>query len=215
MANPVTAHILFNSIIKKHKSIVQDTSSSSLARMITKLCRKNGIKIINIVRKDEYVNEFDITFNSNSTNFWDNLSKAIKDEPSPSLYITYQGGNFPSRIFDRLPNNSTMCCCGNINSELLSGYSSTDFIFKGKTIIGFQVINYMAEMTEEEKQVVYQNIIEDFSVAYSNNVNSDGNALENSIYFTRISKEFSMQQFDEARKFYDSNMSKGKIILKP
>ena len=206
MANPVTAHILFNSTIKSHKAIIQDTASSALGKMITKLCVKNGIKIINIVRKQDNVQMMNdlgssYTLNFNSNDFWKTLPTVVQ-ELSPSLYITYQGGYFPSQVFDKLPMKSVMCCCGNINNELLSGYSSTDFIFKGKIITGFQVLKHLDKLSAEEKSNIYNSIIQDIS-------NGDN------IYYTQISKEFKFSEWDEARKFYESNMSKGKIILKP
>lgn len=206
MANPVTAYCLFSQVISKHKAVVLDTASSALGKMIIKLCVKNGIKIINIVRRDENIKMLNdlgsnYTFNSNSSDFWQNLSAAI-EELHPSLYVTFLGGGFPSQIFDKLPKKATMCTCGNINNELLSGFSSTDFIFKGKIIIGFQVLHYLAEISAEEKAKIYKSILDDL-------------ASGDKIYYTDIAKEFPLNQWDEARKYYESNMSKGKIILKP
>jgi NADPH:quinone reductase-like Zn-dependent oxidoreductase len=53
LSNPTTAFTMYESLIKNHKAIVQDVASSALGKMITKLAKKNNIKIINIVRKEE------------------------------------------------------------------------------------------------------------------------------------------------------------------
>jgi NADPH2:quinone reductase len=208
LGNPLTAKSIFDEIISKSKTraIVQDTSSSALGKMITKLCIKNNIKIINIIRKDDnlkLLQELGSEFNLNSTseNFLKNFENFSK-EINPDIYITYQGGNFPSRIFNLMPNDSKMVSCGNINNEKLNGFSTTDFIFKGKTIEGFQVLNYLKEITIEQKE----NLI---------------NCVKNSIingdreFITDINKEFLLEDYEKAFELYNTEGSNGKIILKP
>ena len=91
LANPLTANCLFSSIISKHKAIVQDTSASALGKIITKLCYKNNVKIINIVRRDEnlkMLNDIGSTYTLNSTSetFWNDLNKAINDVAPKSIH---------------------------------------------------------------------------------------------------------------------------------
>jgi NADPH:quinone reductase-like Zn-dependent oxidoreductase len=206
LGNPLTAKCLYDEIISIHKGIVMDTASSALGKMINKIANKNNIKVINIVRRDESIELLkasgsDVVFNQNSPTFLQDLGKKIK-EVKPSLYITCQGGGLPSRIIDLMPDNSTMCCLGNINNEQLSGYSSTDFIFKGKSIIGFQLFNSLAEKSDEQKKEIISSVIESLSKG------------EN-YYQTEIAGEFKFDQWEVSRESYEKNMSKGKIILKP
>jgi NADPH:quinone reductase len=204
LANPATAYGLYESIIKGHKAIVQDVASSALGKMITKLAKKNNIKIINIVRKEENLKILnglgsDYAINSSASSFLDDLAKGINDI-KPSLYITYQGGYYPSLVLDKMPNHSIMCVVGNINNEKLTGYSSTDFIFKRKKIIGFQLFNYFQDIGIEERKNIFRIIAE-------------GLANGDETYKTEIQKVFKLSEWSEARKFYEGNMSKGKIVL--
>ncbi len=208
LANPLTAKALFSHVIlkSKAKAIVQDTSSSSLGKMITKLCIKNNIKIINIVRKKENIQilkDIGSQFNldSSSQDFFNDLENFI-NQLNPDIYISYQGGNLPSRIVDKMPFDSKMVTCGNINNEKLAGFSTTDFIFKGKSIEGFQILNYLQDISEEEKKGIYNEILKSLE---------DGN----SEYFTNISKEYPIEDFNKGYEDYLANSSLGKIIFKP
>jgi NADPH:quinone reductase-like Zn-dependent oxidoreductase len=206
LGNPLTAICLYDSIIKNHKAIVQDTASSALGKMITKLCVKNGIKIFNVVRRDENIEPLtkigsNLTLNSTSSTFKKDLEEAVKSL-EPSLYLTYQGGSLPSVIFDKLPDGAAMCSCGNINNQVMYGFSSTDFIFRAKKAFGFQLFNYLKEITEDQSEFYYKYILESLS--------GDESTLK-----TEIVKTFKISEFEEARKFYESNMSGGKIILTP
>jgi NADPH2:quinone reductase len=208
LGNPLTAKSIFDEIISKSKTraIVQDTSSSALGKMISKLCIKDNIKIINIVRKENNIKILqelgsEIILNSTSENFLKNFENFSK-EINPDIYITYQGGNFPSRIFNLMPNDSKMISCGNINNENLNGFSTTDFIFKGKTIEGFQVLNYMKEISNDKKENLFDYVKNSLIVG-------------NREFITDINKEFSLKDYEKAIELYNNSASKGKIILKP
>jgi len=208
LANPLTARGMFDEVISnsKTKAIIQDTSSSSLGKMVTNLCLKNGFKIINIVRKEEnikFLEQIGSTYNlnSNSKDFLKILEQLIK-QINPDIYITYQGGNFPSRIFEKMPNDSKLISCGNINNEKLFGFSTTDFIFKGKSIEGFQILNLLNEICEQKKTFMYESIL---------------NSMEegNSEFYTNINREYKLEDFQKGYEDYKNNSSLGKIIFKP
>lgn len=206
LGNPLTAKCLYDDILNKHNCIVLDTAASSLGKMINKIAKKKNFNVINIVRREENVELLkkscaDVVFNQNSPTFLQDFSKACK-ELKPSLYITCLGGAFPSRIIDLMPDDSVMCCLSNINNEPLSGYSSMDFIFKGKTIIGFQLFNYLQERNDDEKRKIFYSVVESIS---------EGEEF----YHTDIVEEFKFENWEEAKEKYEKDMSKGKIILKP
>lgn len=210
LGNPLTAKGLFDAVIStsKTKAIVCDTSSSALVKMITKLCIRNKIKIINIVRKAEdalLLEKIGSEHNLDSSDksFLNELDKKIK-EINPDIYITFQGGNLPSRILDKMPFDSRMVSCGNINNQKLFGFSTTDFIFKGKSIEGFQILNYIKEISNQKRTELYDTVMD--SLIEQN---------ENSEYFTNIYKEYDIKDFDKGYKDYENNASFGKIIFRP
>jgi len=208
LANPLTAKCLFSEVISKSKAkaIVQDTASSNLGKIITKLCLKHGIRIINIVRKEENLKLLEdvgskFNLNSNDKNFLSSLENYVQ-QLNPDLYISYQGGNLPSRVFDKMPFDSKMISCGNINNEKLNGFSTTDFIFKGKSIEGFQIFNYLKQISEDEKRKMYDEVLKSVEVGESE-------------FLTEIYKEYALEDFDKAYEDFKVNSSRGKIVLKP
>lgn len=208
LANPLTAKGMFSEIIlkSKNKAIVQDTASSSLGKMITKICLKHGIQIINVVRKDEnfkLLEEIGSKFNlnSNDKNFLSSLENYVK-QLNPDLYISYQGGNLPSRVFDKMPFDSKMVSCGNINNEKLFGFSTTDFIFKGKSIEGFQILNYLKEISDQRKKELYDEVLKSVEAGEPE-------------LLTQIYKEYALEDFEKAYEDYKANSSLGKIVFKP
>jgi NADPH2:quinone reductase len=207
LGNPLTAISILNSIILKNscKAIVADCAGSALIKIINKLCKVRDIKVINIVRKEENIKllndlGFEHVLNSSNSAFGDDLKK-LSDEIKPSIYLTCLGGFFPESVFSRLPPRSTMVCIGNMNNEKLGGFASTDFIFQDKSITGFQLFNYLKSLSKEEHLAHINSVME--------NISKDGACC------TDINKEFSFNEFEEALKEYQTNMSKGKIVLKP
>ena len=61
---------------------------------------------------------------------------------------------------------------------------------------------YLKEISEKQREFYYCYILENIS-------------RDNSTIKTEIAKIFKLSEFEEARKFYESNMSSGKIILTP
>ena len=205
LANPVTALGMYHGLLKGRKVVLQDTASGALGTIVTKLCVKNGIEIINICRKEENLSNLakagsKHNFASDSKTFLTDLKQVILDL-KPDLYLTYTGGNFPSKVFDLLPNDSQMCNLGNMSGQDLDGFSSTDFIFKGKYITGWSIFNFAVEYSGGMKK-----LLEELRDSFNRGENT---------YDTFIVKEFSLKDVKEAIKFYSENMSKGKIVLTP
>jgi NADPH:quinone reductase-like Zn-dependent oxidoreductase len=207
LSNPLSAVCLFNDKIKdKCKALIVDTAGSAIVKMINRLCKAHDITVINVVRREENVKllndlGFANVYNSTASDYNDKIKAAI-DEIKPSIYLSFMGGDFPVKMFERLLPGSTMVCAGNINNEKLHGFGSPDFIFKDKSIEGFHLFVYLKTVPEEDRKALIDCILKNLS-------------SKDSTYHTEVSKEFKFSEFEEARKYYESNMSKGKILLKP
>jgi NADPH:quinone reductase-like Zn-dependent oxidoreductase len=206
LGNPLTALCMYEIVIKQHnaKAIVIDTAASALSKMINRLCLRDGIQVINIVRNEENIKllkdtGIEYVLNSNSSTFNKDLVDYVS-KLQPSIYISFLGGNFPYKVFTRLPRKAVMVFAGNINNELLCDFNTTDFIFSEKSIEGFQLFNYLNDIPEGTQSKMIDSITKELS--------------SDSVFYTTISKEFTMEQFDEAKKYYEENMSKGKILIK-
>lgn len=206
--NPFTARGFLEEVLLKdqYTSIVIDTASSALAKMILKLCVRHQIKVITITRNEssqkrlaEISSDF-INLNSSVSSFTKDLKAAIA-ERTPSLYVTFQGGNLPSRVFDALPNKAKMVSLGNIQREKMWGFSTHPFIFQEKSITGYTVFPYFTELKQSNKiDKVALEIISD------------------EVYSTELSEEgieFGFKEFNEGIQYYNKNSSKGKLLFKP
>jgi NADPH2:quinone reductase len=206
LGNPLSALCLFNEkILNKCKTIVIDTAGSTIVKMINKLCKAHNIEVINIVRREENVKllndlGFLHVYNSSASDFNDKIKNIIA-ELKPSTYLSFMGGSFPVQMFDKLLPQSTMIFAGNINNEKLHGFSSTDFIFKDKSIEGFHLFVYLKTISHVEQKALLDGILQ--------NLSKEG------AYHTDVSREFMFSEFEEARKYYEGNMSRGKILLRP
>lgn len=206
--NPFTARGFLEEILLKDKysSIVIDTATSALAKMILKLCKRHGIKVITItrsetsVKKVSSINPDNINLNSSDPKFIEQLKLAC-DERQPSLYVTFQGGNLPSRVFEVLPNKAKLMSLGNIQREDMYGFATFPIIFHEKTIEGYTVFPYFGELKKN-------NLLD--KIAYE--------MMSDEAYFTELSEdgvEYSLKDFNEGIADYKKNSSKGKILFKP
>lgn len=206
--NPFTAKGLYVDVIEKEaiKSVIMDTSNSSLGKMIAKLLLRSGIKLINIVRNDEAIKTMEsiskdfTNLNSTSDDFIDKLKEAISKN-HPQMYLTFLGGNLPSRIFELMERLSSLVLLGNINNENLSGFSTAPLIFQEKRIFGYSVMNYFTYLQKSNKMnEVCEEILSDS--CYETSFNKDA-------------KEFCLKDFNEGVEYYNKNSSKGKIVFRP
>jgi NADPH:quinone reductase-like Zn-dependent oxidoreductase len=208
IGNPRTAYYQFKTFVidKGVKSVLQDVGSSALGKMITSLCIKHGITILNIVRKAENLKFLEdvgskLNYNSKDPNFTTSINNAIK-EHQPTVYFSYLGGKFPSTLFEKLPRDSSMIIMGNITNSKMSGFSSIDFIFKGKIIETFDEPYHVAQLPLEEVNKAMKEIIESVKIGDQH-------------YVTNIIKEFYLfEEFEDAIKEYKANQSRGKVVFR-
>lgn len=205
--NPFTARGFLEDVLLKdqYSSIIIDTASSALGKMILKLCVRHNIKVITITRSENSIERLKqisssfININSEDKDFINNLKSALK-EASPSLYVTFQGGNLPSRVFDILPNKAKMVSLGNIQREDMWGFSTHPFIFQQKEAFGYTVFDYFERINLDGSfQKVAEELLSD--EAYSTELSNEA-------------EECSLADFHKGVEVYNKNSSKGKIVFK-
>jgi len=202
IANPLTALGINLDLLKGRKCIIQDTGNGAMPSMVTKFCVKNGIEIINICIKEEYKK---IMINNGSkhnfatdTNTMDELKQLI-NEFKPSLYLSYTGGIFPSKVFDILLPGTEMCVLGNMSGTNLEGFKTNDLVFEKKWIRGWSIFHF-AERYGMRK------LLDQLKQSYESGDNT---------YNTILGKEFKFKDINEAIKYYSLPTREGKPVLKP
>lgn len=206
-ANPLTA-FGFLDIAKKHnaKAVVQNGAFSALGKIFIRLCLKEGLPLINIIRKQEQVKQLQeigakYIINS-SEEGWQKKLKILLKELDATIAFDCVGGASTFPLFQMMPPNSTLIHFGNLELKKLNGFDSSDFIFLNKSIKGFWLNTWLSSLSKSDREAVYLKLkkeVED---------NSD-------LIKTFVSQEVSLDDFVNGLKEYANNMSKGKIVLKP
>lgn len=205
LVNPGTV-ICFARLVKKegHKAAIHTAGSSALGRMMIRYFKHKGIKLINIVRRDEYIEELkkegaDYVLNSQAPDFEEKL-KEISHKEEATIAFEAICGDLTGKVLRNQPDNSTIYVYGALAGGDCSGISAPDFIFKGKTITGFWMAKLMGELMKTGE------IVEIVKEAHS---------LLPTILRSEIQKVFKIEQFKEALSFYKQHSSKGKVLFKP
>lgn len=205
--NPVTAiGFLHTAKDANTKAIVQDAASSSLAKMVIQLCKKEGIKTINIVRNEEYIKSLtdlgaDHVISTSNRN-WETELKKVSHELEAKLFFDVIGGELPAKILSCLPAGSTLYNCGNLTRTPISSISSLDLIFQKKTLKGWGLTFWLLSRTPEQIKEVIDTVVK--------SLDSGSNLFE-----TKIAGSYPLEEINQALKDYVSNLSAGKVVLRP
>jgi NADPH:quinone reductase-like Zn-dependent oxidoreductase len=207
LGNPLTA-IGFVETAKAHgvTAIVQDGASSAIGKIIIRLCKREGVKTINIVRKEEYIANLtsqgaDYVINSSVPN-WDKEVERLAHELDARVCFECVGGNVTGRVLSALPDKSVLYHYGNLELKRLREINNADFVFRQKKMKGWWLMRFILGLNEEKKK----HIAEDIATDIKNG---------NHVFGTTLSKTFKLEEFEKAFEFYLTNMGEGKILMKP
>lgn len=202
LVNPMTAMAFLHLAREgKHRALVNNAAASSLGKMLIRLTRKEGIPLINIVRKEEQVSSLkelgaSHVLNSSSPSFSKDLSE-LAHELHATLILDAVGGSHSAVILDAAPRASTLVAYARLAGEPLSA-NPLDLMMEDKRIIGFQLGNWL-----QTKGLI-------FKLRFIGRVKKQMDSELSS----SISQTFPLEKVEEAIDLYMTNMSDGKILLK-
>jgi len=201
--NPFTAFGLMEQILmKRPDAIIQNAAGGQLGEFIRVLCKQNNIEVINIVRKSNHVEKlqkqsYQYVLNESDEDFSNKLNE-ISNNLKPTIALDAVGGESSGLLFNHLSAESTLISYGGLSGKPISGISTIDIIFKNKSIIGFNLNDWIAKKTQEELQNISSEIQDLF--------------LSNSFY-TNIQKSFELTDIVDAIRAYIKDMSAGKVLI--
>jgi NADPH:quinone reductase-like Zn-dependent oxidoreductase len=202
VVNPMTA-MAFMHLVKegKHPALVNNAAASSLGKMLIRLTSSRGIPLINIVRKDEHVNDLKEmgaahVLNSTSPAFKEELT-ALVHKLNATLFLDAVAGTQSAVLLDAAPKGSTLLCYARLSGETLEAHPHA-LIVEDKRIKGFQLGNWL-----QTKGLL-------FKLRFISNVKKHMDAELSS----HISRTYPLQEAGEAIARYKARMSDGKILLK-
>ncbi len=123
--NPMTALAMTVTMRKEgHKALVHTAAASNLGQMLNKICLKDGIDLVNIVRSEEQAKLLrgigaKYVCNSSSPNFLQDLTKALATTGATIAFDAIGGGKLASQIL------SCMEAAANLNAKSYSRYGSS------------------------------------------------------------------------------------------
>jgi len=205
--NPLTV-VGFLDVAKKqgYKAIVHSAAASSLGKMVIKLFKKNDVDVINLVRKDEQIEQLQkigakYVLNTEAPDFEEKFQK-LSDELQPKAFFDCVAGALTGKILNLLPYGSTAYVYGALSKGAVGEIGVAQYIFQGKTITGFWLSAWLKSLTEEDKIKSSGFVVSDLSAG-------------GEIFGTHVAKEYALDDWQQAVKESLTNASEGKVIIRP
>ena len=124
--NPLTALGMVETMkMEGHTALVHTAAASNLGQMLVKICKDDGVQLVNIVRKQEHVDllkSFGAQFvcNSSDDDFMEQLTSAITETKATLAFDATGGGELAGKIL------ACMEVAARKNATEYSPYGSTD-----------------------------------------------------------------------------------------
>lgn len=203
--NPFTAFGLYEmSQVEECDCIIQNAAAGQVGRFIRALAKKDGVKVINIVRKEEHVEQLKTegeayVFNSESENFEDCIRK-FADLLKPTMAFDAVGGDQSGLLLNVMPEDSELVLYGGLSGADFNKLDVMGIIFNRKIVSGFNLMDWMQDLEDDEFEEVSE---------YLQDLFIDGTLR------TEISSQFPIDEVVKGIRTYIANMSGGKILLTP
>ena len=200
--NPLTASA-FIAIAKEggHGSIAMTAAASSLGQKVNRLGRNEGIKIVNIVRRNAQVELLkaqgaDIVLNSTDERFEQQLYDACH-QTNTRLAFDAVAGPLTNQLLKAMPQNSKVTVFSALSREAVQA-SPGLLIFENKRIDNFWLGPWMSQQNFMKIMLLWKRTQKQIP----NHLKSD------------IREIYPLHQVKEAIRDYTSQMTGGKILLR-
>jgi NADPH:quinone reductase-like Zn-dependent oxidoreductase len=203
--NPFTAYALFDMAEKKGcNSFIQNAAAGQIGRFLNNLAKEKGMKVVNLVRKAEQIEElnkegFELVLDITDENFSDNLSGLAADVDARIAFDAV-GGELSGHILNAMPEGSDLVLYGGLSGQSVCNVKTMGLIFEDKTITGFNLGDWKDAIGINEYHKISKEV-QDLVVSGKMKAVIQG--------------KFSLDQHQEALTQYIRNMSKGKILFTP
>ncbi len=203
--NPFTAWGLCEIALQREsKAIVVNAAGSRVAAFIFELARMHQIEVIGIVRKTSTAENLKTAGWKNilvesSSDFEQQLKTLTKNLQANTAFDAI-GGAASGILLNALPSDAELVIYGGLSNASLNGIDPLGLIFENKMITGFNLNDWIAE-TDPVTFEVAKNTLTELLLAGDTN--------------QHIQSVLPLVEIKSAMKTYLSNMSAGKVLLKP
>ncbi len=203
--NPLTAYALTDlAHISGSKTIINTAAAGQTGGFIRVFAREKNIGLINLVRKDEHITKLKETgetyvLNILSNDFQEQLSKLAHDLRA-TVALDALGGEWSGKIVEAMPAGSQLILYGGLSGQYLANINVLEIIFRQKTIIGFNLADWIKDSGPVNYGLVMSGIQE--------------RMMKGTIQIT-IQKTFKLEEVVRALLQYAGHLSDGKILFIP
>jgi NADPH:quinone reductase len=203
IVNPLTAHALVQLARKQgHEGVVQTAGASALGRMLVRLCKREGLPLVSVVRREEQARALrDLGAThvvDSSTEGWRETLRHMARDVKASVAFEAVAGKLTGEIAAAMPHGSTIVVYGGL-SETPCSVDPRELIFRGIHVQGFWLADW-------------------FRTAGLPAVLEGGVAVQRRIrqeFATTIRDKVGFDRFLSSTRDYEARMSEGKILLCP
>ncbi len=203
--NPFTAYGMFDIAIQyESRAIIQNAAGGQVAAFMRKMAMNNGVEVIDIVRKQASATTLEkegakYVLVETEDNFIDRLGELSK-ELGASVAYDAVGGELSGLMFNALINDSELVVYGGLSGKPIADVNIMDVIFNNKIISGFNLMDWKSEISEDDFLRISNEIQDGFM---------------SGIYNTSIRGISSLEEIVAGLRSYISDMSSGKLLIKP
>lgn len=203
--NPLTAVGMVEKASKEgHAAIIQTAACGQVGRMVQTLAKKRQIPLINVVRRQEQVDELlsageKWVFNSEEEHFVEKLSQKAK-ELKATIAFEAIAGVMTGRILQAMPAGAKVLVYGALSEKPCADISPLSLIFENKKVEGFWLSVWIQK----------GGFVQTFKA--TNLIQSLMGTHE---FETKIRDRVGFEEWKEALLKYHEKMTLGKMILTP
>ena len=201
--NPATAYLLLNRYVSLMPGdwIGQTAANAAMGQYVIALAKLAGVKTLNVVRREEAAEQVRQWGGDRVVLQGDNLHKDIEDAldgKKLSLVLDTVGGTPVGEVGKSLKSGGSIVVYA-LQSGQLPVVSPVDFIYRGLSLHGFWLINWIRNAPRAEIQEIYQKL---------------GDLVADGSLSAAVEHVYPIEQFKEAlQQSLKSNRS-GKILFK-
>jgi len=200
--NPATAYLLLNRYVSLMPVdwIGQTAANSAMGQYIMALAKLAGVKTLNVVRREEAAEQVRQWGGDRVVLQGDNLHKDIEealDGKKLSLVLDTVGGTPVGELAKSLKAGGSIVVYG-IQSGQFPAISPRDFVYRGLSLHGFWLINWLRNAPRTEIQEMYQKL---------------GDLVADGSLSAAVEQVYPLEQFKEAFEHSLTSNRSGKILF--
>lgn len=163
VSSPATAHLLLDNYGELHEGdwVLQTAANSAVGSAVVQLARARGLRTVNIVRREEVVDDLKALGADVVLVGTDDLVERVSAATggaSIKLALDAVGGPGLGLLVDALGMGGTLVSYSQVVREP-SSINASDLIFKQLTLAGFWLTQWFTEASDADKQALFARLV--------------------------------------------------------